>query len=174
VSRTTRAAKFVSTVFGPALRGREDPSAAWAKAVARAERRLAAADRAPPEPAIAEPNPAVASLDQRLHDARKAYKRARYAVEVLAQDRRGKAGKRANRQARRLTRVQDLLGAYQDTVTSRELLRTFGVQAHLDGENGFTYGLLYAKEQTRGEENLARLPEARRRAERGKARRWLE
>ncbi|RPF20347.1 sulfotransferase family protein [Myceligenerans xiligouense] len=44
MSRTTRAAKFVNTVFGPALRGREDPSAAWAKAVARAEQAAGSAD----------------------------------------------------------------------------------------------------------------------------------
>ncbi|GAB3175681.1 sulfotransferase [Myceligenerans halotolerans] len=44
MSRTTRAAKFVNTVFGPALRSREDPPAAWAKAVARAEQAAGTAD----------------------------------------------------------------------------------------------------------------------------------
>ncbi|MBE1879049.1 sulfotransferase family protein [Myceligenerans pegani] len=44
MSRTTRAAKLVNTVFGPALRGRDDPAAAWAKAVARAERAAGTTD----------------------------------------------------------------------------------------------------------------------------------
>ncbi|MGC9669430.1 CHAD domain-containing protein [Planosporangium sp. 12N6] len=108
--------------------------------------------------------------ETRLHDARRAYKRARYAVEVLAP----LSGRPARRLADRLTVLQDLLGGYRDTVASMELLREYGMRAHLDGENAFTYGLLYAREQAVGERRLERLGDARARARRPKVRRWLE
>ena len=38
MSSTTRASKVLNTVFGPVVRGRDDPAGAWAKAVARAEK----------------------------------------------------------------------------------------------------------------------------------------
>lgn len=44
MSRTTRAAKAVNVVFRRALRGREDPSATWADAVAQADRAAGTAD----------------------------------------------------------------------------------------------------------------------------------
>jgi CHAD domain-containing protein len=51
--------------------------------------------------------------------------------------------------AERCEAVQDLLGEHQDTVVSRSTLRELGVQAHLSGENGFTFGRLHALEQVR-------------------------
>ncbi|MFC8796763.1 sulfotransferase family protein [Promicromonospora sp. NPDC057138] len=44
MSSTTRAAKVLNTVFGPAVRGREDPAGAWAKAVAQVEKEAGAQD----------------------------------------------------------------------------------------------------------------------------------
>jgi hypothetical protein len=41
-----------------------------------------------------------------------------------------------------------LSGEYQDTVVSRPVLRELAGQAHLDGGNGFTYGLMHAAETT--------------------------
>lgn len=80
-----------------------------------------------------------------LHRARKAAKRARYAAE-LAEPVTG--GKVARRIARRYQRLQDLLGEHQDIQVSTELLRRLGAKAGtaLD-ENGFTFGLLYEREQ---------------------------
>ena len=45
MSRTTRASKVLNTVFSPAVRGRADPSSAWAKSVAQVEREAGAQDR---------------------------------------------------------------------------------------------------------------------------------
>jgi CHAD domain-containing protein len=48
--------------------------------------------------------------------------------------------------------LQTVLGDHQDSVVTRELLRTLGVQAFLAGENGFTFGRLHALEQQKGAE----------------------
>ena len=109
-------------------------------------------------------------LSGALHEARKAHKRARYAVEVL----RPLAGGRARRLASRLTAVQDILGRHQDTVVARALLRELGMRAYLDGENGFSYGLLHARQAAAATRTLADLPRARRRAARRRVRRWLD
>jgi CHAD domain-containing protein len=73
--------------------------------------------------------------DGEPHRARKAAKRLRYGLEVLGKPT-GKVKKFAK-----------LLGEYQDSVIARPLLRQLGMQAHLAGENGFTYGLLHGREQ---------------------------
>lgn len=125
--------------------------------------------------ATASAGPSLPGLTRRqhpdvlLHEARKAYRRARYAVEVL----RPVAGGPARKLARRLSRLQDVLGEHHDAVTASAALRDHGVHAHLDGENGFTYGLLHARQHTAAGRALAALPAARRRATRAKRRRWL-
>ncbi|GAA1862058.1 CYTH and CHAD domain-containing protein [Pseudonocardia ailaonensis] len=68
-----------------------------------------------------------------IHDARKAAKRLRYALEVTG----GKTG--------RLKRVQKQLGAHQDAVVALGALRDLGARAHAEGENGFTFGLLHGR-----------------------------
>ncbi|GAA1808481.1 CYTH and CHAD domain-containing protein [Planosporangium flavigriseum] len=108
--------------------------------------------------------------DAHLHDARKAYKRARYAAEAIAP----LAGKPARRLTKRLTALQDVLGAHQDTITTGELLREYGMRAHLDGANAFTYGLLHARQHDADLRRLERLCEVRRRAGEPKVRRWLK
>lgn len=85
-----------------------------------------------------------------LHETRKAAKRARYAVEAVAPVVGGKAARRAAL----AERVQDALGTHRDTLLTRALLRELGVQAHLDGDNGFTFGRLHALEQARGDAAL--------------------
>ena len=42
--------------------------------------------------------------------------------------------------------VQELLGDHQDAVVARPVLREIGMAARLDGENGFTYGLLHQQQ----------------------------
>jgi hypothetical protein len=42
--------------------------------------------------------------------------------------------------------VQQLLGDHQDAAVARPVLREIGAQAHLDEENGFTYGVLHERE----------------------------
>jgi len=100
------------------------------KALARAGRLIAQADKAKP-----------ASRDAALHEARKAYKRGRYAVEMFKAEH-----KPARRLAKRLGELQDVLGAQHDTVVMRQLLREEGMRAFGEGENAFTYGLLHGRQ----------------------------
>ncbi|SBT52034.1 CYTH and CHAD domain-containing protein [Micromonospora auratinigra] len=126
------------------------------RAVTRADRRL---DRAL----------AAGGEDVALHEARKAYKRARYAVEV----REPAVGKPATRLRRRLKRLQDELGAHQDSVVARDALRRAALAAYADGENTFTYGLLHARQADSAERDVPALRQAARRARRREVRRWL-
>lgn len=79
------------------------------------------------------------------HRARKAAKRARYAAELATPE----LGKKvAKRKIKKHKRIQRILGEHQDSVVAADLLRTLGADtAHTAGENGFTFGLLYAQEQ---------------------------
>jgi CHAD domain-containing protein len=107
--------------------------------------------------------------DEALHEARKAYKQARYAAEVFAPS----VGKPAKRLVSRLTALQDVLGAHQDSVVARHLLRDLAGRAHAAGQNGFGYGVLHARQEQAGERALDDLPAARRAARRAKLRAWL-
>jgi CHAD domain-containing protein len=109
------------------------------------------------------------SRDERLHEARKAYKRARYAVEVLVPV----GGRPAARLRKRLKYLQDVLGAHQDAVITTIRLREHGLRAFAAGENAFTYGLLGGRQQEGAALSRARLPRARRRVAAAKVRGWL-
>jgi CHAD domain-containing protein len=91
----------------------------------------------------------ASGVDDDYHRARKAMKRYRYASE-LAEPQLGKAGAKAAGWAERL---QDELGALQDTVTSSAVLleigRCLGTQPR---RNGFSYGLMYGREQKAADE----------------------
>ena len=85
--------------------------------------------------------------DELLHKARKAAKRARYAGELLAlagvKDPLAAAGA-----LDAWKDLQDVLGEHQDSVLASDLLRRLGAAtAERPGENGFTYGVLYQREQ---------------------------
>jgi CHAD domain-containing protein len=86
--------------------------------------------------------PAGQARDTALHETRKAAKRARYAAEAAEPGIGKKAGRKAHRFARRMKTVQSVLGAHQDAVIVRATARDIGVQAHLAGENAFSFGLL--------------------------------
>jgi hypothetical protein len=47
-----------------------------------------------------------------------------------------------------LTVSEKILGDYQDSVVTRDLLRRLGAEAFVQGENGFSYGRLHALEQS--------------------------
>jgi hypothetical protein len=49
------------------------------------------------------------------------------------------------------------LGVHQDSVVARQELRAIGIQSHLDGDNAFTYGLLYGCELRRAEKAVESL-----------------
>ncbi|WP_293323542.1 CYTH and CHAD domain-containing protein [Mycobacterium sp.] len=81
--------------------------------------------------------------DAVLHRARKAAKRARYAAELCRP-----FDKRMKRTAKHYKEIQSVLGDHQDTMVAIETLRRMAVAAGTtDGENGFTFGILYAREQ---------------------------
>jgi CHAD domain-containing protein len=79
-----------------------------------------------------------------LHRARKAAKRARYAAELTEPV----DPRRSKRIRKRHKEVQGVLGDHQDTVVASSWLRRIAAAAGTTpGENGFTFGLLYAREQ---------------------------
>jgi CHAD domain-containing protein len=129
----------------------------------RARQALEAADR------LLEESDRAPDRDHQLHEARKAYKRARYAVEVFVPS----VGEPAKQLATSLTELQDVLGVHQDSFVARELLRDLAGRAHESGENGFGYGILYARQQAAGEAVLDELPRVRHQAGQRKLRSWL-
>jgi CHAD domain-containing protein len=83
--------------------------------------------------------------DAMLHRARKAAKRARYAAELSKPVAGAKQSKRI---IWRYKHIQSVLGDYQDTVVASTALRRMAAAAGTTvDENGFTYGLLYSREQ---------------------------
>lgn len=113
--------------------------------------------------------PGSATAEAELHETRKAAKRARYAVEAALP----LLGDAAARTASLAEQVQDALGAHRDTSLTRALLRELGVQAHLDGDNGFTFGRLHALEEARGEAALEEYQRLRPELDRKKRRRAI-
>jgi CHAD domain-containing protein len=101
-------------------------------------------------------------VDAELHDARKAYKRARYAVEVFAPG----AGKPAKQLVNGLTDLQDVLGAHQDSVVARELL-------HELGPDSFWFGVLYGRQEQVGKDTYDELPAVVKASRKKKFRKWL-
>jgi CHAD domain-containing protein len=84
-----------------------------------------------------------------LHRARKAGKRYRYAAE-LSED---VLGKKASKAVEAGKKLQTLLGEHQDSVVSAEFLRRQGAAAGVDADqNGFTYGILLAREWQRAKD----------------------
>lgn len=106
--------------------------------------------------------------DRGLHEVRKSAKRARYAAETAVPV----AGDPATVMADRMEALQEVLGEHQDSVATRELLLELNAAAQVSGENGFTYGLLFAQERTRADEARHAYRRALRRASTRKVRRW--
>jgi CHAD domain-containing protein len=119
----------------------EPAQAALPRVLAREVKRLRRAEAAVPPPGQSE-------RDERLHDVRKKAKRLRYAADAA----RPVLGAPATALAKRAKRVQESLGTRQDAVVARVRLRELGVQAHLGGDNGFTFGRMHAIEDRRADE----------------------
>ncbi|MBU2668833.1 CYTH and CHAD domain-containing protein [Actinoplanes bogorensis] len=100
--------------------------------------------------------------DHELHDARKAYKRARYAVEVFEAE----GGKPGKQLVKSLTDLQDVLGAHQDSVVARELL-------HELGQDSFWFGVLWARQEQVGKDTYRELPVVVEESRRKRLRSWL-
>ncbi|MFE0749948.1 CHAD domain-containing protein [Gordonia sp. NPDC058843] len=82
--------------------------------------------------------------DEDFHRARKAAKRARYAGELAGPVVSKSAGRG---QVKRYKKIQTVLGEHQDAAVAAAALRELGASAGVrNGENGFTYGILYQRE----------------------------
>ncbi|WP_285685392.1 CYTH and CHAD domain-containing protein [Actinoplanes sp. NBRC 103695] len=103
----------------------------------------------------------LAGADEPLHEARKSYKQARYAVEVFAPE----AGKPGKQLVKRLTDLQDVLGTHQDSVVAQEILRSVG--------DGFPHGVLWERQAQIGRDTLGELPLATRASRKRELRSWL-
>jgi CHAD domain-containing protein len=84
--------------------------------------------------------------DLALHAARRAAKRSRYAADVYA----AHDGKAAEAVSDRMAQLQETLGDRHDGAVMAVLLRDFAARTGAGGGNGFTYGYLLAREETRG------------------------
>jgi CHAD domain-containing protein len=83
-------------------------------------------------------------VDEALHRARKAAKRARYVAELAEP----LMGKKARRMVDEAKAMQDRLGGHQDSVIASEfLLRAAREAGKTAGESPFTFGILWANEQ---------------------------
>jgi CHAD domain-containing protein len=107
--------------------------------------------------------------DIALHEARKGYKKARYAVEaVQVLD-----GDAAERLIKRLKALQEALGEHQDAVVAAQLLSQIGDEAHDAGENAFPYGQLQARMRALADAQQRKLDQLYRRTTTVKVRGWL-
>jgi CHAD domain-containing protein len=89
--------------------------------------------------------------DELFHRARKASKRYRYAVEAAQP----LWGSKADKIISERKDLQDLLGNHQDGIVSAGFLRELGARLGVrSGQNGFSYGVLYAREVYAGESLL--------------------
>jgi CHAD domain-containing protein len=116
------------------------------------------------------PDDDVAAADVARHEIRKAAKRARYAGEAML----AVSGGRTGGYAAAMATVQTVLGDAQDAVVARETLLDLADAAHAAGEDTFTYGLLYERQDTRGDEAAAAFDAAWAAASRPRVRRWFE
>jgi CHAD domain-containing protein len=130
-------------LLGASVRWRDDPPFTAAagrpartlrEGVERAERKLGKRLTSAVEPH---------GTDEQLHGARKAGKRARYAVEATEGE--------LSKAVRRAKELQDLLGEFHDGVVAAAILRRLAADAWARGENGFTYGVLLAEERSRAD-----------------------
>jgi len=115
--------------------------------------------------------PAGQQRDVALHETRKAAKRTRYAAEAAAPALGKKGGKKAHQLAKRMKKVQSVLGDHQDAVIARTAARDIGVHAHLAGENAFSFGLLEERAHHQALASEQQAPHVWRRASRKAS--WL-
>jgi CHAD domain-containing protein len=92
--------------------------------------------------------------DELFHRSRRATKRYRYAVEAAQP----LWGSKADKIISERKDLQDLLGNHQDGIVSAGFLRELGGRLGVrSGQNGFSYGVLYAREVYAGDSLLADL-----------------
>jgi CHAD domain-containing protein len=110
--------------------------AATLRSYRKTRRRMRAALRAP----------AGREQEAAFHQARKGAKQTRYAAEAVTPA----LGAKADRLARRMKKLQSVLGDHQDTVVGRQISRKLGVAAEQASESAFSYGLFYGRDSCEG------------------------
>lgn len=94
--------------------------------------------------------------EEYFHDMRKAAKKLRYAAEAA-----GKAsGLKTKKVYKACKQMQEVLGDFQDSVTSRDKLVEVTAAARRRGEDTFGYGMLYQLERSIGQQALEDYEEA--------------
>jgi CHAD domain-containing protein len=146
---------------GPYAQSRADGvlSATVRKSYRKTRRRMRRALREPAGP----------GRDSALHQARKAAKQARYAAEAAEPV----AGRDATRFARRMKKVQSVLGDHQDTVVGRNEARALAIAANQAGESSFSYGMFHEREVRDARRLQAKVRRVWRHAARRRYRRWM-
>jgi CHAD domain-containing protein len=105
-----------------------------------------------------------------LHEVRKSAKHVRYAAETLAPI----EHKRAKALAAQFEALQEVLGEHHDAIVTQHRFRIEGARAGVrPGENGFTYGALFALEAERARTAEAKVDSFEKRARR-EAKWWLD
>ena len=107
--------------------------------------------------------------EHRLHEARKAAKRVRYAAETLT----GVYGKPAKKFVKAMKRVQSRLGDHHDAFVTQERLRELGDEAAGTGDNAFVFGVLHSREERALIETDDQFVREWHKASKKKRRRWL-
>jgi CHAD domain-containing protein len=108
------------------------------------------------------------ATDDDWHQARIAAKQVRYAAEAVAPF----FGSNAKGLARQAEEVQELLGEHQDAVVASSVLRRLATAPRV-GANGFTLGLLYARQQEAIAGTRKHFPTVWAEASKAKYRKWL-
>lgn len=93
--------------------------------------------------------------EEYVHDVRKAAKKLRYSANA-AKD----SGLKASKLSKACKELQEILGDYQDAVTSRDRIEKLAASARKRGEDTFSYGMLYQREMSRGDKALKDYPKA--------------
>ena len=111
----------------------------------------------------------VETRQRRLHEVRKAAKRARYAAEPLVPS----YGPDADRFVTAVEEIQESLGDLNDAVVSLHELQLLATDASARGHDTFTPDLLRAREQEAADESEVRFETAWRKARRKQVLHWL-
>ncbi|MEU0795755.1 CYTH and CHAD domain-containing protein [Amycolatopsis sp. NPDC005961] len=108
-------------------------------------------------------------LETALHEVRKKAKRARYAADTV----KPVYGKKLRQWRKNVKTVQGTLGEHQDTAVGRDVLHHLTIAGHGEGQNTFTFGLLYERDAETAEKLRRRFAGEWRRLRKGERPGWL-
>jgi len=112
--------------------------------------------------------------DESYHALRKLAKRVRYAAEAAARSLPNRQARSARRFARRVQRVQDLLGLHQDAALARGVIEAYASAAPPDGPYLVAIGRLIERVGVVAQQARDDFPKAWKRFDRGKRVRWMK